>query len=87
MQRGIVLQRAGGVVDGVGEALGEDAVRLGGDVVLQGEHVSRGEQVSGLAGTGGGGWGLRGAGYCGLRGRGFGEIYGAGFEDALGAGF
>ena len=35
-----------GVVDGVGEALGDDMVEVGVDVGLQGEHVGGGEMVA-----------------------------------------
>ena len=42
----------GGVVDGVGEALGDDVVEVGVDVGLEGEHVGGGEVVAGGGGFG-----------------------------------
>ncbi len=39
----------GGVVDGVGETLGDDVVGVGVDVGLEGEHVGGSEFIFGLA--------------------------------------
>ena len=47
----VVLQRAGGVVDGVGEPLRDDLVELGEDIVLQREHVGRRELVDQAQGS------------------------------------